>query len=48
MCVDLTSLFDWNTKQLFLYLSAEYTNAQGVRPVALESIETTEYQILYR
>ncbi|KAF8586714.1 signal peptidase 22 kDa subunit [Ramaria rubella] len=28
---DLTPLFDWNTKQLFLYLSAEYTNAQGVK-----------------
>ncbi|KAF8504104.1 signal peptidase 22kDa subunit [Gautieria morchelliformis] len=28
---DLTPLFDWNTKQIFLYLSAEYTNAQGVK-----------------
>jgi len=28
---DLTPLFDWNTKQLFLYLSAEYINAQGVK-----------------
>jgi len=27
---DLTPLFHWNTKQLFLYLEAEYTNAQGV------------------
>ncbi|KAI0929776.1 hypothetical protein AcW1_008630 [Taiwanofungus camphoratus] len=27
---DLSSLFNWNTKQLFLYLSAEYTNKQGV------------------
>ncbi|PCH35854.1 signal peptidase subunit [Wolfiporia cocos MD-104 SS10] len=27
---DLTSLFNWNTKQLFLYVSAEYTNQQGV------------------
>ncbi|KAF7790727.1 hypothetical protein EIP86_001683 [Pleurotus ostreatoroseus] len=27
---DLTSLFNWNTKQLFLYVQAEYTNAQGV------------------
>lgn len=27
---DLTPLFNWNTKQLFLYLEAEYTNAQGV------------------
>jgi len=28
---DLTPLFNWNTKQLFLYLGAEYTNAQGVK-----------------
>ncbi|GJJ06183.1 hypothetical protein Clacol_000372 [Clathrus columnatus] len=28
---DLTSLFDYNTKQLFLYLTAEYYNAQGVK-----------------
>ncbi|KAK7677514.1 hypothetical protein QCA50_019520 [Cerrena zonata] len=28
---DLTPLFNWNTKQLFLYLSAEYTNPQGIR-----------------
>jgi len=28
---DLTSLFDWNTKQLFLYLSAEYVNEQGAK-----------------
>ncbi|KAF8472989.1 signal peptidase 22kDa subunit [Russula ochroleuca] len=28
---DLSSLFNWNTKQLFVYLEAEYTNAKGVR-----------------
>lgn len=28
--VDLSPLFNWNTKQLFLYLSAEYTNERGV------------------
>ncbi|CAL1705929.1 unnamed protein product [Somion occarium] len=28
---DLTPLFNWNTKQLFLYVSAEYTNPQGIR-----------------
>lgn len=28
---DLTPLFHWNTKQLFLYLEAEYANAQGVK-----------------
>ncbi|KAJ7739972.1 signal peptidase 22kDa subunit [Mycena maculata] len=28
---DLTPLFNWNTKQLFLYLDAEYTNAKGVQ-----------------
>jgi len=28
---DLTPLFNWNTKQIFLYLSAEYTNGQGVQ-----------------
>ncbi|KDQ12085.1 hypothetical protein BOTBODRAFT_34702 [Botryobasidium botryosum FD-172 SS1] len=27
---DLTPLFNWNTKQVFVYLVAEYTNAQGV------------------
>jgi hypothetical protein len=27
---DLSSLFNWNTKQLFVYLEAEYTNAKGV------------------
>ncbi|KAH8077504.1 signal peptidase subunit [Cristinia sonorae] len=26
---DLTPLFNWNTKQLFLYVGAEYTNRQG-------------------
>ena len=26
---DLTSLFDWNTKQLFLYVDAEYKSADG-------------------
>lgn len=26
---DLTSLFDWNTKQLFLYVDAEFTSADG-------------------
>jgi len=26
---DLTPLFHWNTKQVFLYLSAEYTNNRG-------------------
>ncbi|KAJ6514535.1 signal peptidase 22kDa subunit [Mycena vulgaris] len=28
---DLTPLFNWNTKQLFIYLDAEYTNAKGVQ-----------------
>ncbi|KAJ7211201.1 signal peptidase 22kDa subunit [Mycena pura] len=28
---DLSPLFNWNTKQLFLYLDAEYTNAKGVK-----------------
>ncbi|KAK7012699.1 signal peptidase subunit 3 [Favolaschia claudopus] len=28
---DLSSLFNWNTKQLFLYVDAEYTNARGVK-----------------
>ncbi|KAF5354594.1 hypothetical protein D9758_011219 [Tetrapyrgos nigripes] len=27
---DLTPLFHWNTKQLFLYLEAEYQNTKGV------------------
>ncbi|KAF8326640.1 signal peptidase subunit-domain-containing protein [Cantharellus anzutake] len=29
--IDLTSLFHWNTKQLFVYLTAEYTNSKGVK-----------------
>nr|GAT42846.1 predicted protein [Mycena chlorophos] len=28
---DLSPLFNWNTKQLFLYLDAEYTNDKGVK-----------------
>ena len=28
---DLTPLFNWNTKQVFLYLEAEYDNVKGVR-----------------
>jgi len=28
---DLTPLFNWNTKQLFLYLEAEYESAQGAK-----------------
>ncbi|PPQ67490.1 hypothetical protein CVT25_006031 [Psilocybe cyanescens] len=28
---DLTPLFHWNTKQLFLYLEAEYANKKGVK-----------------
>lgn len=28
---DLTPLFDWNTKQLFLYIDAEYTSADGTQ-----------------
>ncbi|RDX55219.1 signal peptidase subunit [Polyporus arcularius HHB13444] len=31
LTADLTPLFNWNTKQLFLYVSAEYENKQGVR-----------------
>ncbi|KAG8850274.1 hypothetical protein FRB91_009259 [Serendipita sp. 411] len=27
---DLRPLFHWNTKQVFVYLSAEYTNGKGV------------------
>jgi hypothetical protein len=27
---DLTPLFHWNTKQVFLYVQAEYENAEGV------------------
>ncbi|PAV15083.1 signal peptidase [Pyrrhoderma noxium] len=28
---DLTSLFNWNTKQLFVYVQAEYTSADGTQ-----------------
>ena len=30
MTTDLRPLFNWNTKQLFVYLEAEYMDAQGV------------------
>ncbi|KAH0828079.1 signal peptidase 22 kDa subunit [Lanmaoa asiatica] len=30
IAADLRPLFNWNTKQLFVYLEAEYTNTQGV------------------
>ncbi|KAG2074107.1 signal peptidase 22 kDa subunit [Suillus decipiens] len=30
LSADLTPLFNWNTKQLFVYLEAEYASAQGV------------------
>ena len=29
--LDLTPLFNWNTKQLFLYLQAEYEDAKGTK-----------------
>ncbi|KAF9532527.1 signal peptidase 22kDa subunit [Crepidotus variabilis] len=31
LTADLTPLFHWNTKQLFLYLEAEYENSKGVK-----------------
>ncbi|GJE90099.1 signal peptidase subunit [Phanerochaete sordida] len=31
LTADLTPLFNWNTKQLFLYLQAEYVDAKGVK-----------------
>ncbi|KZT29087.1 signal peptidase 22 kDa subunit [Neolentinus lepideus HHB14362 ss-1] len=30
LSADLTPLFHWNTKQLFLYLQAEYVDSKGV------------------
>ena len=30
LLIDLSSLFTWNTKQLFVYMVAEYTNEKGV------------------
>lgn len=29
-CIHLQSIFDWNVKQLFLYLSAEYSTKNNV------------------
>lgn len=29
-CIHLHSIFDWNVKQLFLYLSAEYSTKNNV------------------
>ncbi|KAF7319054.1 Signal peptidase subunit 3 [Mycena chlorophos] len=31
VAADLSPLFNWNTKQLFLYLDAEYTNDKGIK-----------------
>ncbi|KAM5533719.1 hypothetical protein V8D89_012592 [Ganoderma adspersum] len=31
LTADLTPLFNWNTKQLFLYVAAEYENKQGTK-----------------
>lgn len=47
--LDLTSLFNWNTKQLFLYVSAEYTNPQGVSSALSCSIRlnTMRHQRVY-
>lgn len=39
--VDLSGLFNWNTKQLFVYLTAEYTNSRGVRAAAYATNSTT-------
>ena len=33
--VDLAPLFNWNVKQLFLYLTAEYTTKQNVNHLFL-------------
>lgn len=42
---DLTPLFNWNTKQLFLYLEAEYTDGKGVSfqptPLVLHMCKTS-------
>ena len=35
---DLTPLFNWNTKQVFLYLEAEYDNVKGVRRQPFHSL----------
>ncbi len=32
---DLEYLFNWNVKQLFLYLTAEYESQENVRPKRL-------------
>jgi signal peptidase complex subunit 3 len=41
---DLSSLFNWNTKQLFVYLEAEYTNAKGVSSRHVPRISYGLYQ----
>ena len=38
---DLTPLFNWNTKQVFVYLQAEYDNVKGVRRRQLFRLLTT-------
>ena len=38
--VDLGPLFNWNVKQLFLYLTAEYETKQNVRDFELFIILT--------
>lgn len=32
--IDLTPLFNWNTKQLFIYFEAEYDSTSGVSPTS--------------
>ena len=32
--IDLSSLFNWNTKLLFVYVVAEYSKPRYVRPTA--------------
>lgn len=42
---DFTPLFNWNTKQLFVYLEAEYTNGQGVSNLLPGSIDVMPLEI---
>lgn len=38
--IDLTTLFNWNTKQIFVYITAEYTNSRGVSAAVSKDVPT--------
>lgn len=45
MYIHLQSIFDWNVKQLFLYLSAEYSTKNNVS--TKEKVEAITHSVLH-